>query len=471
MRAFAIALVILVSARAYADDTVAGTAYNQAISLEAQGKWADACPLYEASYHADPQIGVLLHLAICHEKVGRIASAWTEYNDAADLAKARNDPREITARKLADALAPKVAKLYLAPPSKAITGLVVRRDGADITALVGTNLPIDPGEHEIVESAPGYLDWTTKITITGPTATPTVVDLPLLQKAPEAPVKNTDGTIKVTTQADAEILLDTKHVAVGHYEAKVKSGGHTLRVVAPGMRVYQSEIVVGENEERVIDVPLEKEGGPGLVVAGPPEVNPDAELGVDLASGVKLRTDHAAIEAVRVELAARRGRRVNFGVFVEAGSISTSNACGFSMPGAIPTTPYDFGPRNRFTNCTYIMPGIQLYIHILPHRRFDPYFGIAPGVRFGFVDFTPYLAGMAQTPVSDIFPAITTTVRVGLNYHPTPSFAAWQVGVFFDTVITIIGNEAPSDGPDANDTEKNAHFVSLLGGLRSTVTF
>ena len=463
MRWVALAILIFTSS---ARAQVASSAFQQAEALEKQDKWAEACPLYETSFRADPQIGVLLHLARCHEHIGRLASAWAEFNDAADLAKARSDPREATARNNANLLAPKLAKLFLAPPSKHLDGLVVARDGVDITALVGTNVPIDPGVHEITARAPGYLPWRTTVTIADQSST--ALDLPLLQKAPEAPVKSQTGTIKITTQADAEILIDTKHVGVGSYEAKLRSGGHTLRVVAPGMRPYQTEIVVGEDEERAIDVPLEKEQLD--FVAPPPEDNPDFELGVDLASGVKMRTDHAGFVATRIELALRRGRRINFGVFLEAGSISTAIACGYSMAGAIPSTPYDFGPRNQFTNCSYLMPGFQFYIHILPKRRFDPYVGVAPSFRFGFVDYTPYLAGMAETPQSYIFPAIVTSIRAGLDYHPTPNFAGWQVGVFFDAAITIIGNESPSDGPQA-DTDKNAHFVSLLGGLRSTVAF
>src|SRR5262249_55078258 len=158
----------------------AAAAFDKATELEKQGKWADACPLYEASYRADPQIGVLLHLAICHEQIGKLASAFAEFTDAADLAKSRHDPREQTARERAAALAAKLAKLYVAPPSKPIPGLVVTRDGVDITALVGTSVPVDTGEHEIAASAPGYTSWSTKITV-APKAN-AAVDVPLLVK-------------------------------------------------------------------------------------------------------------------------------------------------------------------------------------------------------------------------------------------------------------------------------------------------
>jgi hypothetical protein len=451
----------IASGDARADDPIAATAYNQATELERQGKWAEACPLYETSYHADPQIGVLLHLAICHEQIGRLASAWSEFTDAADLAHSRNDPREATARARASALAPRLAKLYLAPPSKPIAGMVVRRDGVEITALVGTNMPIDPGDHEIVVSAPGYVAWTHAVKITGQDTT--AVDIPLLEAAPVVAAKPHEGRLVITTRPDAEILLDTQHVAVGRYDAKVATGGHTLRVVAPGMRAYQVEVLVSEDRDRVIDVPLE----PELIVA-PPEDNPAFELGASLESGVKLHGDKPAVVALRAEAAFRFGRRVNFGLFAELGSISTGNACGTSMPGAIPSTPYDFGPRNQFTSCSYVMSGLQLYIHVLPKQTFDPYLGIAPAFRFGFVDWTPYVNGEAQMPKSDVFPAIVVGARAGLDYHPKADFAAWEVGAFFEASITAFGQE---DAHDSGNNSSGETYVSLLGGLRSTVAF
>src|SRR5262249_6558110 len=151
----------------------------------------------------------------------------------------------------------------------------------DITALVGTSVPVDTGEHEIAASAPGYTSWSTKITV-APKAN-AAVDVPLLVKAPDAVH---EGTLKVTAPPGAEITVDGTRVGVGHYEGKLKASGHTLRVSAPGMRVYQSEVTIAENDARTIDVPLERE-----VVAAPIEDLPSYEGGLGLATGVKLHGD------------------------------------------------------------------------------------------------------------------------------------------------------------------------------------
>jgi hypothetical protein len=458
----ALLAIIALATHAHAQGNIAATAFNDAQALEAQGKWAEACPLYEASYKADPQIGVLLYLAQCHEHIGKLAAAWSEFNDAADIAKRRSDPREQKARDRANAIAPQLGKLYLAAPSKPIAGLVVKVDGVDVTALVGTQLPTDPGDHAIDASAPGYRPWTKHAAATAQQTT--TVDLPLLDKAPEpAPVVH-EGTLIVTAPDGAQITIDQQPVGVGHYEGKVSSlGGHTLRVTAPGMRPYQSEVVVADNASRTIDVPFDKD-----VVIAPEEHLPAFELGAGLASGVKLRRDNPLVVAVRAEAAFRFGRRVNFGLFVEYGGIDTGNACGFGMPGAIPASPLDFGPRNQFQSCTYVMPGLQLYIHVLPKQAWDPYIGIAPGLRVGFVDWVPYIGGERGMETSEVFPGVVAGIRAGLDYHPKPDFFAWEVGAWFETSITIVGQETDKH---TSGSDNNAHFVSLLGGVRTTLQF
>jgi hypothetical protein len=139
------------------------------------------------------------------------------------------------------------------------------------------------------------------------------------------------------------------------------------------------------------------------------------------------------------------------------------------MPGTKPTTPFDFGPRNRFTDCSYAMPGLQLIVHVLPRSQFDPYIGVAPGFRFGFVTYTPYIGGVEQMSKSEMFPAIVANILVGLDYRPRGPKDNWQVGAYIDAAVTAIGDEAAKDaGYDNND---GSTFLSILGGLRTSLTW
>lgn len=479
MKRFAILAIVAAGAPALADP-FAETAYKQAEDLRKAGKWDQACPLYQASYQADAQLGVLLHLADCHEHVGMIATAWAEFSDAVELAhKKQDDKREVFARGRADALAPKVPKLRLAPPKQLIPGLVVRRDTTDITLLVGTDMPIDPGDHEVSASAPGYVEWKQIVKISTGT---TPVEIPVLDKIVVKPVEVApvvhEGTVKITTDPHADILLDAQRVGTGTYEAKVKSGGHTLRVVAAGMRPYQSEIFVADGDVRTIDVPLEHEPSavvvappPPLVPEGPREDLPSFELGLSVAPGSKRRADNPAIVVYRAELALRLGRRVNLGVFVDAATISTSGSCGTDSPGSNPSTPFDFGQRNQMKLCRYIMPGLQLYIHILPKHQWDPYLGITPGFRFGTINYTPYLGGQPmQTQTSNQY-GIAVGYRAGVDYHPSADYPGWVVGTFVDVQDMVVSDEQIEVENQNGGGGPVRPYVSVFGGLRTTYQF
>src|SRR5580700_10511500 len=117
--------------------------------LVAKGDYVNACPLFEASYKADPALGAQLNMADCHEHVGKTATAWAEFDDAANKGQRNGDQRAAYARGRADALLPKLAHLTVKPPSAPPPGLVVTRDGTDVTLLVGTAMPVDPGPHVI----------------------------------------------------------------------------------------------------------------------------------------------------------------------------------------------------------------------------------------------------------------------------------------------------------------------------------
>jgi hypothetical protein len=64
------------------------------------------------------------------------------------------------------------------------------------------------------------------------------------------------GTLAVVAGRSNRIALDGKLLGEGQWEGKVQSGGHTLRVTAPGMTPYQSEVVIQDDQLRRIQVSL-----------------------------------------------------------------------------------------------------------------------------------------------------------------------------------------------------------------------
>ena len=169
---------------------VAEGLYRQARDLMAAGNYDEACPKFAESQRLDPATGTLLNLAACHEKQGKLATAWIEYSDA--LFAARRDGREDRveyARERAAELEPKLSRLTLQLDAGADhPGLEIELDGASLgRAVVGAPMPIDPGKHTLRVSAPGKKPSTHVIEI-APLADRKVLSIPALEAAPPEPV-------------------------------------------------------------------------------------------------------------------------------------------------------------------------------------------------------------------------------------------------------------------------------------------
>lgn len=134
--------------------------FEQGRGLAKASRWAEACPKFEASYRYDPTLGTQLNLATCYQKVGKLATAWSLFRDASEIAKKAGDAkRRDYARAQAAALEPRLPKLTLTVV-KPVPGLVVQRDGTTIDpAALGSPLFVDPGSHEITATAPGYVAY------------------------------------------------------------------------------------------------------------------------------------------------------------------------------------------------------------------------------------------------------------------------------------------------------------------------
>jgi serine/threonine-protein kinase len=136
--------------------------FNAAKALLDAGQYADACAKFAESKRLAPGLGVTLYLADCYERIGRTASAWTEFRSAEGLARERNDKRSDVARGRAQALEPKLDRLTITvAPTLPQAGLQVLRDGAVVSPEEwGLAVPVDPGDHVVVVSSPGHAQRT-----------------------------------------------------------------------------------------------------------------------------------------------------------------------------------------------------------------------------------------------------------------------------------------------------------------------
>jgi hypothetical protein len=222
-------------AQASADDqAVATVLFDKARKLMAEGQISQACPALEESQRLDPSGGTILNLARCHELDGRLARAWSEFNEAILFARkdGRRD-REIEASERAQALEPRMSRLTVVVPAGAqVEGLRVERDGHELArAAWSTAIPVDGGEHLVRATAPGKEPFETKLVIASEGESKTV-EIPVLatpvvvvsepkaspqpaQAALPAPLSPRLRTIGIVTAGAGVVALAVAGVALG----------------------------------------------------------------------------------------------------------------------------------------------------------------------------------------------------------------------------------------------------------------
>jgi hypothetical protein len=150
------------------DANRAEEAFQRGRTLLAEKRYPEACKSFEESQREDPASGTLLALAYCQELSGQLASAYTNYRAAAELAQREGHrERQTAATDQSRAIQERVSVLtILVPPTLAgVPGLQVKLDGADIApAAFGTPIPVNGGTYR-VEAAIGNVTWSTTVAV------------------------------------------------------------------------------------------------------------------------------------------------------------------------------------------------------------------------------------------------------------------------------------------------------------------
>ena len=162
------ALIASVSTRAQAqaeDQAAARQLFEDGRRLLKNGQYQRGVPKLQAASRLYASPGILLNLGDCYEKIGRTASAWTEFGEAAAAAgaciatirSAKPERRQAAAR--AEAHAACYPRLQARWP-----GLAITRDDSEVaSAALGEAIPVDPGTHQVRAEAPGYESWSTSV--------------------------------------------------------------------------------------------------------------------------------------------------------------------------------------------------------------------------------------------------------------------------------------------------------------------
>jgi hypothetical protein len=171
LAALATLVLLTFTSAARADESAAAVSlFDEGNRLYEAGNFAAACPKYEASLRLDASsIDTRGRLALCYEKTGRLASAWSAWREVksrAGRSLGRERAVEIAASHVAD-LEPKLGRLTLHAVSGDLPpGLTVTLDGASFPLeSFDVGVAVDQGSHRIAASAPGYEPWSGELAL------------------------------------------------------------------------------------------------------------------------------------------------------------------------------------------------------------------------------------------------------------------------------------------------------------------
>ncbi len=214
-----------------AQKAAAESLFDDGLKAMKSGHFSEACPKLEESERIDPAIGTLLYLGECYEKVGRTASAWATFREAASTAKAQGETdRSRVAAQRADRLQPSLSKLTLnvVPETARITTFRVTRDGVPLAStLFGVAIPVDPGKYHIVASADGYQSHEAEIEVLANGDTKSL-EIPALAQSPTPPV----AVGAAALSANSANPQGSAAVPASNPESSAASGGNGLRTAA-----------------------------------------------------------------------------------------------------------------------------------------------------------------------------------------------------------------------------------------------
>jgi hypothetical protein len=138
--------------------------FQQAIALETAEDWAGALSLFQqvAAIKLTPQ--VRFHMGLCEENVGRLAAALGDYKLAAmeaEQANAAEVGSQVASR--LDQLRARIPKVVISR-GKGAEYATISLDGVSLgSSSVGSELPVDPGPHNVEAQARGFKPYSQTI--------------------------------------------------------------------------------------------------------------------------------------------------------------------------------------------------------------------------------------------------------------------------------------------------------------------
>lgn len=223
--------------------------FEAAKVLAADGDFAGALIKFQSAYDAAKDPRILWNVAYCdknlrhYAKVTAILKRYLAEGGALLSAGDRKDAQE-----LIDAIEPFTTRVTFRV-SQPDAQIFVDDEPVGSSPL-GAPVVLDLGERRVRVTKDGYLPFEKSFVVAG--GPELKIDVGLVPEVHQ-------GTLVIEAPTGAAVFIDDKQVGAGRVEKTIASGGHQLRITAPGMRPFQSEVVIKDRETRSVNVLLEAE--------------------------------------------------------------------------------------------------------------------------------------------------------------------------------------------------------------------
>jgi len=217
-------------ARAQGDKAGAEALLSDAVKLTAAHHYAEACPKLEESLRLYSSLNTEYFLADCYEHVGKTATAWADFLEVAEKARAVGEmSKEKRARERARIIEAQVSHLTIQVTSAGASGLKIERDGVEVgRGQWGVAMPVDAGEHVIVASSPGHLGAKLRVAVKGDGDNASVV-VPELAAEPTHPQPMAAGAPPPASAVPATMGSASLSAAAGESKDASHSTGNGQR--------------------------------------------------------------------------------------------------------------------------------------------------------------------------------------------------------------------------------------------------
>lgn len=173
---------------ARSQSALAEALFQEGKALLEHGNLPSACAKLSESFRVEPALGTLLNLAVCHEREGKTASAWSEYADALALAERSSEAeRAQFARLRVEELRERVPRLQLRILEPQLRLQIKLDDRVLGDGAWDSAIPLDPGAHRLEVTALARKRWVTTFDLANDSGTRVLEVPPLEVEAPLAP--------------------------------------------------------------------------------------------------------------------------------------------------------------------------------------------------------------------------------------------------------------------------------------------